>query len=71
MFDFIFSYKTPITIMIWTILMLSAVAVYLLPDIIDAKTFLVYQIWILGIWLFIMILPRKVGSILDIDEMFD
>ena len=70
MFDFLFSYKTPITIMIWTILMLSAVAVYLLPDIIDKKTFLVYQIWILGIWLFIMILPRKVGSILDIDEMF-
>lgn len=70
MFDTLFSYKTPITIMIWTILMLSAVAVHLLPDIIDAKTFLIYQIWIFGIWLFIMILPRKVGSVLDINDMF-
>ena len=59
------SYKVIISIAVFIILSLSTLVLKLLPDIFQAKDFLVYQVWLVGIWIFIMCLPKKVGAILD------
>tara|TARA_B110000008_G_C16924898_1_gene546298 strand:+ start:563 stop:784 length:222 start_codon:yes stop_codon:yes gene_type:complete len=61
-----FSYKTVLSAGIAFLLLISTALLKLLPDIFDPKDFIVYQVWLLGIWIFIMILPRKTGTILDI-----
>ena len=62
------SYKAIISIAIFIILTLSTLVLKLLPDVFQAKDFLVYQVWLVGIWIFIICLPRKVGSILDLKK---
>lgn len=59
------SYKVIISIAVLIILSLSTLVLKLLPDVFQAKDFLVYQVWLVGIWIFIMCLPKKVGAILD------
>tara|TARA_B110000444_G_C18682301_1_gene520327 strand:+ start:295 stop:516 length:222 start_codon:yes stop_codon:yes gene_type:complete len=64
-----FSYKTVFSFAILFILTISTALLKLLPDIFQPKDFIVYQVWLLGIWIFIMVLPRKVGTILDIPDI--
>ena len=61
-----FSYKTVLSAGIAFLLFISTLLLKLLPDLFQAKDFIVYQVWLLGIWIFIMVLPKKVGTILDI-----
>lgn len=61
-----FSYKTVLSVGIAFLLLISTTLLKLLPDIFDPKDFIVYQVWLIGIWIFIMVLPRKTGTILDI-----
>lgn len=61
-----FSYKQVLSAGIAFLLLISTALLKLLPDIFQPKDFIVYQVWLLGIWIFIMVLPRKVGTILDI-----
>ena len=61
-----FSYKQVLSAGIGFLLLISTALLKLLPDIFQPKDFIVYQVWLIGIWIFIMVLPRKVGTILDI-----
>ena len=63
------SYKTVASFAIIFILSISTALLKLLPDIFQPKDFIVYQVWLIGLWIFIMILPRKVGTILDIPNI--
>ena len=62
------SYKVFFSIAIIILLFISTLLLNLLPDIFQAKDFLVYQVWLIGIWVFVMVLPRTVGTILDIHK---
>lgn len=62
----LFHYKTIFSVAIAMALIISTLLLRLLPDIFQPKDFLVYQVWLIGIWIFVMMLPKNIGGILDV-----
>ena len=64
----LFHYKTVFTIFTAFVLIITTLLLNLLPDIFQAKDFLVYQVWSIGVWIFVVLLPKGSENILDINS---
>jgi hypothetical protein len=59
---FALSARQMTTLFVIIIVAFSKLLTGLFPDLFPENEWLVYQVWTVAIWLFVMFLPRSVGS---------
>ena len=59
---FALSARQMATLFVVVVVVFSKLMTGLFPDLFPADEWLVYQVWTVAIWLFVMFLPRNVGS---------
>ena len=61
---FALSARQMATLFVIIIVAFSKLLTGLFPDLFPANEWLVYQVWTVAIWLFVMFLPKSVGTAL-------
>ena len=59
---FALSARQMATLFVIIVVAFSKLLTALFPDLFPADEWIVYQVWTVAIWLFVMFLPRNVGS---------
>ena len=59
---FALSARQMATLFVIIIVAFSKLLTGLFPDLFHANEWLVYQVWTVAIWLFVMFLPKSVGT---------
>ena len=59
---FALSARQMATLFVIIVVAFSKLLTGLFPDLFPADEWIVYQVWTIAIWLFVMFLPRNVGS---------
>lgn len=59
---FALSARQMATLFVIIVVAFSKLMTGLFPDLFPADEWIVYQVWTIAIWLFVMFLPRNIGS---------